>query len=129
MRLSERCKKCYKECAPQLSYYWEIGHRRWRWTHRWHEHPDCPWRGWLAPNIARGRQWPPERDMLDWLTRPADWLLSAGGFVASWFFSKDATSFTVVQMMFATLMLAAFLSLIVCWQTLVEYWRSHWKAR
>jgi hypothetical protein len=51
--------------------------------------------------------------MLDWLTRPADWLLSAGGFVASWFFSKDATSFTVVQMMFATLMLAAFLSLIV----------------
>ena len=29
MRLSERCKKCYKECAPQLSYYWEIGHRRW----------------------------------------------------------------------------------------------------
>jgi hypothetical protein len=55
--------------------------------------------------------------------------LSAGGFVASWFFSKDATSFTVVQMMFATLMLAAFLSLIVFWQTLVEYWRSHWKTR
>ena len=50
--------------------------------------------------------------MLDWLTRPADWLLSAGGIVAGWFFSKDATSFTVVQMMFATLMLAAFLSLI-----------------
>jgi hypothetical protein len=45
------------------------------------------------------------------------------------FFSKDATSFTVVQMMFATLMLAAFLSLIVFWQTLVEYWRSHWKTR
>ena len=45
--------------------------------------------------------------MLDWLTRPADWLLSAGGFVASWFFRKDATSFTVVQMMFATLMLEA----------------------
>ena len=32
--------------------------------------------------------------MLDWLTRPADWL---------------------VQMMFATLMLAAFLALIVFW--------------
>jgi hypothetical protein len=32
-------------------------------------------------------------------------------------------------MMFATLMLAAFLSLIVFWQTLVEYWRSHWKTR
>ena len=51
------------------------------------------------------------------------------GVVASWFFSKDAVSFTVVQMMFATLMLAAFLSLIVFWQTLVEYWRSHWKTR
>ena len=51
--------------------------------------------------------------MIDWLTRPADWLLSVGGFVASWFFSKDATSFTVVQMMFATVILAAFLSLIV----------------
>ena len=43
----------------------------------------------------------------DWLTRPADWLLSAGGVVGSLFFNKDATSFTVVQMMFATLMLAA----------------------
>jgi len=42
---------------------------------------------------------------------------------------KDAVSFTVVQMMFATLMLAAFLSRIVFWQTLVEYWRSHWKTR
>ena len=60
---------------------------------------------------------------------PRTLLLSAGGVVASWFFSKDATSFTVVQMMFATLMLAAFLSLIVFWQTLVEYWRSHWKTR
>ena len=38
--------------------------------------------------------------MLDWLTRPADCLLSAGGLVAGWFFSKDAISFTVVQMMF-----------------------------
>ncbi len=26
--------------------------------------------------------------MLDWLTRPADWLLSAGGVVASWFLAK-----------------------------------------
>jgi hypothetical protein len=66
--------------------------------------------------------------MLDWLTRPADWLLSAGGFVASWFFSEDATSFTVVQMMFAMLMLAAFVFLI-SWQTLVEYWRSLRKTR
>ena len=27
--------------------------------------------------------------MLDWLTKPADWLLSAGGAVASWFIDKD----------------------------------------
>jgi isoprenylcysteine carboxyl methyltransferase (ICMT) family protein YpbQ len=45
------------------------------------------------------------------------------------FFNQDATSFTVVQMMFATLMLAAFVLLIVFWQTLGEYWRSLWKPR
>ena len=67
--------------------------------------------------------------MLDWLTWPADQLLRIGGIVASWFFSKDATSFTVVQMMFATLVLAAFVSLIVFWQSLLEYWRSLWKNR
>src|SRR6266446_7733831 len=48
----------------------------------------------------------PESNMLDWLTWPADQLLRIGGVVAGWFFSKDATSFTVVQMMFATLVLA-----------------------
>jgi hypothetical protein len=46
--------------------------------------------------------------------------------VAGWFFSRDATSFTVVQMMFATLVLAAFVTMIVCWQKLVGYWRSFW---
>jgi hypothetical protein len=71
--------------------------------------------------------WP--RNMLDWLTWPADQLLRIGGVVAGWFFSRDATSFTVVQMMFATLVLAAFVTLIVCWQSLVEYWRSFWKPR
>src|SRR5262249_16198938 len=71
----------------------------------------------------------PESNMLDWLTWPADQLLRIGGVVAGWFFSRDATSFTVVQMMFATLVLAAFVTLIVFWQTLVEYWRSFWKPR
>ena len=66
--------------------------------------------------------------MLDWLTWPADLLLSTGGYVASWFFSKDATSFVVVQMMFATLVLAAIMSLIVYWQTLFGYLRSRRKA-
>jgi hypothetical protein len=66
--------------------------------------------------------------MLDWLTWPADLILRAGGYVASWFFSQDAISFTVVQMMFATLVLAAFVALIVFWQTLLEHWRSLRKA-
>jgi hypothetical protein len=50
---------------------------------------------------------------------PADQLLRIGRVVAGWFFSRDATSFTVVQMMFAMLVLAAFVALIVCWQRLV----------
>jgi hypothetical protein len=62
--------------------------------------------------------------MLDWLTWPADVLLSIGGYVASWFFDKDAPSFIVVQMMFATLVLAAFVALIVYWQALIGLWRS-----
>jgi hypothetical protein len=43
--------------------------------------------------------------------------------------SKDATSFTVVQMMFATLVLAAFVALLVFWQSVLEYCRSLWKTR
>jgi hypothetical protein len=64
--------------------------------------------------------------MLDWLTWPADQLLRIGG---GWFFSKDATSFTVVQMMVATLVLAAFVALLVFGQSLFEYCRSLWKTR
>jgi hypothetical protein len=47
--------------------------------------------------------------MLDWLTKPADWLLSAGSAVASWFIDKDtdAARFAGMQMMIATLVLAA----------------------
>ena len=45
--------------------------------------------------------------MLDWLSWPADLLLNAGAVVASWFISKDATNFILVQMMVATLVLAA----------------------
>ena len=36
--------------------------------------------------------------MLDWLTWHADLLLNAAAVVASWFVSKDATSFVVIQM-------------------------------
>ena len=65
--------------------------------------------------------------MLDWLTWPADELLRIGGVVAGWFFSKEATSFTLVQMMFATVVLAAFVTLLVFSQRLLEYCRSLWK--
>ena len=67
--------------------------------------------------------------MLDWLSWPADLLLNAGGFVASWFVSKDAPSFVVIQMMVATLVLAALVSMFVYWQSLVEYWRSRLRLR
>jgi hypothetical protein len=67
--------------------------------------------------------------MLDWLTWPAEQLLWIGGVVAGWFFSKDAPGFTVVQMMFAAMVLTAFVALLVFCQSLFEYCRSHWKTR
>lgn len=70
----------------------------------------------------------PQSDILDWLTWPADQLLRIGGVVAGWFFSKDDTGFTLVQMGFATLVLAGFVALIVFWQALVEYCQSLWKT-
>jgi len=67
--------------------------------------------------------------MLDWLSWPADLLLNAGAVVASWFVSKDATNFALVQMMVATLVLASVVSAFVYWQSLVEYWKSRWRPR
>ena len=65
--------------------------------------------------------------MFDWL---ADVLLNAGAIVASWFVSKDAINFFVVfQMMIATLVLGAIVSVMVYWQSLVEYWKSRWRPR
>jgi hypothetical protein len=61
--------------------------------------------------------------MLDWLTWPADLLLSAGAAVAALFFGKDEPNFVVVQMMVATLILAAVVSLMVFWRALVGLWR------
>jgi len=48
----------------------------------------------------------PESDLVDWLTWPIDQLLRIGGVIAAWFFGEDATGFTLVQMGFATLVLA-----------------------
>jgi hypothetical protein len=62
--------------------------------------------------------------MVDWLTWPADFLLNIGGIVASWFFSKDASSFIVVQMMVATLVLAAIVFLIAFLQALWSRWKQ-----
>ena len=69
--------------------------------------------------------------MLDWLTWPADLLLDAAAVVVSLFVSKDSTNFGVIQMMTAVLLLAAVVSLIVYWQSLVQWLmnigRSRWK--
>jgi hypothetical protein len=65
--------------------------------------------------------------MLDWLTWPATVLLRAGAVVAGWIVGEDAPSFAVVQMMIATLVLAAVVTFIVYLQSLTEYWRSRWK--
>ena len=65
--------------------------------------------------------------MLDWLTWPADLLLNAGAAVAGLFFGADEPNFVVVQMMVATLILAAIVSLMVFWRGLVEFCRARWK--
>ena len=66
--------------------------------------------------------------VLDWLTKPADWLLSVGGFVASWFINQDTDGarFAGMQMMVATLVLAAVVALIIYWREVVSFLRSRW---
>ena len=56
--------------------------------------------------------------MIDWLTWPAELVLSAGGIVASWFVGRDSLSFVALQMGFAVLVLAAIVCLIAFFQTL-----------
>ena len=62
--------------------------------------------------------------MVDWLTWPADLLLSAGGIVASWFVSKNAPGFVPLQMGFALVVLAVAVSLLAYLPPLIVYWRS-----
>jgi NADH:ubiquinone oxidoreductase subunit 6 (subunit J) len=66
--------------------------------------------------------------MMDWLTWPADLLLSAGRVVAGLFMSEDAPNFVVVQMMVATLLLGAVVSLLVFWQSVTDFLRRRWRA-
>ena len=60
--------------------------------------------------------------MVDWLTWPAELVLSAGGIVASWFVNKDSLSFVALQMGFALVVLAAVVSLFAYLPALVGYW-------
>jgi hypothetical protein len=49
--------------------------------------------------------------MADWLTWPAELLMSAGGIVASWFANKNTPGFLALQTGFSMLVLAAIVSL------------------
>ena len=60
--------------------------------------------------------------MLNWLLWPAELLLAFGAAVASLFTNKDTINFVLIQMMVATLVLAAIVSLIVLLERLVRYW-------
>jgi hypothetical protein len=62
--------------------------------------------------------------MVDWLTWPAELLLSAGGIVASWFADKNTPSFLSLQIGFTMLALAAIVSLFAFLPILVGNWRS-----
>ena len=66
--------------------------------------------------------------MPEWLSWPADLLLGAGALVGGLFVDRNEPSFIVIQMMIATLLLAAIVALIVYWPSLAEYGRSLWKA-
>ena len=63
--------------------------------------------------------------MVDWLTWPAELLLSAGGIVARWFADKNTPSFLALQIGFAMLVLAAIVSLFAFFlPVLIGNWRS-----
>jgi hypothetical protein len=65
----------------------------------------------------------------DWLSWPADALLNMGGWIASWFFDKNAIGFPLEEMMFATIVLAAIIVLIVYWEAVIGYWELLWKSK
>ena len=65
--------------------------------------------------------------MLDWLTWPADLLLSAGGFFARWFARKGSNSFILLQMAFAILIVTALVFLVAWLRTLAGYWQLRGK--
>jgi hypothetical protein len=62
--------------------------------------------------------------MVDWLTWPAELLLSAGGIVAGWFAGKNTPSFLALQIGFAMLVLAAIVTLFAFLPVWVGNWRS-----
>jgi hypothetical protein len=58
--------------------------------------------------------------MVDWLTWPAELLLSAGGIVASWFVSKDTPGFVALQLWFSVLVFAAVVWLFAYLPSLID---------
>ena len=62
--------------------------------------------------------------MVDWLTWPAELLLSAGGIIASWFADKNTPSLLSLQVGFAMLVLTAIVTLFAFLPVLVGNWRS-----
>jgi hypothetical protein len=67
--------------------------------------------------------------MLDWFGWIADLLLNAGADVASLFVSRDAPGFVLFACAIAGLVVAAAVFVIICCQSLIEYWRSRWRPR
>ena len=57
--------------------------------------------------------------MISWAVRG---LLIAGGAVTSWFVTRDAPDFGVIQMMVAALLLALIVAVIA-------FWPAHWTHR
>ena len=67
--------------------------------------------------------------MLDWLLWPADLLLSAGAMIASLFASEDTARFVLIEMMAATLVLAAIVCAIAYAPSLLRFLRSLRRVR
>jgi hypothetical protein len=66
--------------------------------------------------------------MIDWM---ATWLLNFGGDLAHAIFGRDLpeSRYDLLQMMFATLTLAAIIVAIIYFPRLVNSWVSRWKTR
>ena len=67
--------------------------------------------------------------MSDWLTWPAELLLSIAGIIASCFVSKTEPSFDGIRTMIAILLVAAIVGSIVCGQSFAEFFPLDFSRR